>query len=486
MNRKGFFIGAATLVAAVGIGAVPAWAYLDDTSSSTNATVSASTLGAPVGVSASDVSNSVISVSVTTGPTSPSATGYKVYPHGNFTASVCTIGGATGSCNATGLSGSTSYKFDILSTLSNWTSATTSPATTGSVLTMPDAPASVSLVNGGGSGNAYINSSNVSGVNVDVSLPTTSSSSDTVHLTASDTAAHTVTATTKAGIAGGGTEHFTGLNLTTLNDGTVTFKAWASNASGNATGGTTSATSTDTKDVVAPAKPSSVTLANGGGTGNAYINSTNYTSLNYTVAEPSSANDSTTDTVTVTLSDGTHQVSGTASGLGSAGGNVTVSGINASTLTDGTITETATVTDLAGNVSSSVSTSNTKDTVGPTITLTFPTGNVSGLTNWNAGCGTPSTGDICGTASDTGTGVSTTVISINKGSGIGTGMTCEQVGHPDHFNQQCANFLAPDSGTVTSWTKLLTYTTGTFTVTVRSTDVAGNITTTTFTSFTIS
>ena len=251
MKIKKRLVGCGILAATVAI-AAPAWAYFSSTTDEASSTVTASTLGAPSGVSASDTSNSIIAVSVTTGPTSPPATGYKVYPHGSTTTSSCTVSGATGSCNATGLSGSSNYQFDIYSTLSNWTSAAF--ATTANVLTMPDAPTALSLVNGGGSGGSYINSSNSSSISVDVALPSTSSSSDTVHLTASDVgAAHTVTATTQSGVAGGGTDHFTGLDVSSLNDGTITFEAWASNASGNLAGATSSlSNSTYTKDKGAP------------------------------------------------------------------------------------------------------------------------------------------------------------------------------------------------------------------------------------------
>lgn len=348
--------------------AIPAWAYFSSATDTTSPNVTAATLGAPLSVSASDSSNSKVVVSVGTGPSSPAASGYKAFIHGSPGSAVCSISGATGSCNATGLSGSTSYQFDLYSSLGNWTSA--AAATTASVLTMPDAPTGVSLVNGGGTGNAYINSANSGAASVNVTLPASSSASDTVHLTATDSASpapHTITATVQSGFSGGGTDHFTGLNLSTFTDGVVTFKAWATNASGNTNGTTTSLSNTYTKDVVAPATPTSVALANGGGTGNAFINAANVSSLSYTVVEPSSANDSTTDTVTVTLSDGTRQVTGTASGLGSAGGPVTVSGINASTLNEGTITASATVTDAAGNVSASkaAAASATKDTVAP-------------------------------------------------------------------------------------------------------------------------
>jgi len=109
------------------------------------------------------------------------------------------------------------------------------------------APSSVSCGNCGGIGSAYINSSMSTNVTVNVTLPSTSETGDTVHLTLSD-GTNTVTPATKAGTAGSGTVQWTGVSTATLNQGTITFKAWVTE------GGSTSAntTSTYTKDTVAP------------------------------------------------------------------------------------------------------------------------------------------------------------------------------------------------------------------------------------------
>ncbi len=125
-----------------------------------------------------------------------------------------------------------------------------------------------------------------------------------------------------------------------------------------------STTATATADSVAPSQPSSVTLANGGGSGNAYINLANRSSISVGVGVPSSAVAS--DTLTVTLSIGSQSVTKTsASRTGS--GTVTVTGINASTLADGTVTISVTARDVAGNVSTARTRTNTKDTVAPGI-----------------------------------------------------------------------------------------------------------------------
>jgi len=123
-----------------------------------------------------------------------------------------------------------------------------------------------------------------------------------------------------------------------------------------------SPTSSATADSTAPAAPTAVALANGGGTGNAYINSANKSSISVSVTLP--AGSVATDTVTVTLTNGAASVSKT--GAASAGaGTVTLTGINTTALGDGTATISATSTDLAGNVSTAKTATVTKDTAAP-------------------------------------------------------------------------------------------------------------------------
>src|SRR6185437_17174007 len=66
-------------------------------------------------------------------------------------------------------------------------------------------------------------------------------------------------------------------------------------------------------------------------------------------------------------------------------------------------TWTVTVTDLAGNAATSANQTVVVDNTAPTVAITFPTSSYSG--GWLAGCGTASTADICGTASDASSGV---------------------------------------------------------------------------------
>jgi Bacterial Ig domain len=121
-----------------------------------------------------------------------------------------------------------------------------------------------------------------------------------------------------------------------------------------------SPTANGTADATPPGQPTAIALANGGGAGNAYINSSNKSSLNVSVTL--AAGWASTDTVKVTLQSGASSVTKTAN---PGSGTVTFVGIDVSSFGDGTVTITASSTDAAGNVSASRSASFVKDTVAP-------------------------------------------------------------------------------------------------------------------------
>ena len=77
-------------------------------------------------------------------------------------------------------------------------------------------------------------------------------------------------------------------------------------------------------------------------------------------------------------------------------------------------TWTVTVTDLAGNAATSTSQTVMIDNTAPAVAITFPTSSYS--SGWPAGCGTPSTADICGTASDANSGVASAQVSLRQAS----------------------------------------------------------------------
>jgi hypothetical protein len=152
------------------------------------------------------------------------------------------------------------------------------------------------------------------------------------------------------------------VDTATVDGTTYTYKIHAASSGTPALESVDSTPATAKADATPPGQPTSVSLANGGGAGNAYINGANRGSISVSVGL--AANSLTTDVVSVTLSNGANSVTGTASGSAGAG-TITVSGLNAGSLGDGTVTISAKSTDLAGNVSTVRSVTVTKDTAAP-------------------------------------------------------------------------------------------------------------------------
>ncbi len=82
-----------------------------------------------------------------------------------------------------------------------------------------------------------------------------------------------------------------------------------------------------------------------------------------------------------------------------------------SSLSAGSKSYTITVTDEAGNTAT-YSPSVTVDNTAPTVAIAFPTAAYAG--GWSAGCSTPTTADVCGTASDAASGVAAVQLSLRQ------------------------------------------------------------------------
>jgi hypothetical protein len=152
---------------------------------------------------------------------------------------------------------------------------------------------------------------------------------------------------------------------------------------------------------------------------------------------------------------------------------------NYTSLSEGSHTFRVRALDAAGNVGSPASHTWTVDTIGPVSTITF-TANGGRYTNsgFNAGCGTASTGDFCGSASDA-NGISQVRVSLQRVTGgaywNGTGFV------------STTEVLLTPTGT-TSWNLPFNPTNfpleGNYILRVRATDAAGNtgaVATSTFT-----
>ncbi|MFL5340441.1 MAG: beta strand repeat-containing protein, partial [Gemmataceae bacterium] len=144
---------------------------------------------------------------------------------------------------------------------------------------------------------------------------------------------------------------------------------------------------------------------------------------------------------------------------------------------DGSYTVHSRATDVAGNVQTSLTSSSfTVDTVAPTSAITFPgTGLTYNANGWNAGNGTPTTGDIGGIASDSGSGLLTVAVSIKNNT---SGKYWNGSSFPTGSGGTTEGFVPVTAGT-TSWTYLFNNTNlsigVSYTIHVRGTDNAGNV-----------
>lgn len=234
--------------------------------------------------------------------------------------------------------GLVTYKATVTDAAGNTGATTTATATKDT--TQPGAP-TLSVP-------PYVNNANVAAVPVSG----TAESGGTVALTVNDAgSAHTVTASTT--VSGTGAWSFSNLNLSTLNQGTLTYSAIASDAAGNAG---TATTATDTKDTVAPSAPTLTVPA--------YVNGSTPTSAS---AVQVSGNSEAGAPILVTAADaGTaHTATGTATASGTGAWSVT---LNLSSFTDGALTYNAAATDAAGNTGISATATGQKDVVAPTVT----------------------------------------------------------------------------------------------------------------------
>jgi hypothetical protein len=127
------------------------------------------------------------------------------------------------------------WQYTVTPKYYNWLGAASSKSV--AAIVAPEAPDAVTLVNGGGVGSVWVNQANQDSLEVDVDLPGTSLDSDTVHLTISDGTSQ-VTAD-QPGTSGSGTATFTGLDVSGLDDGELTFAANVESSYGDLSDDTT-------------------------------------------------------------------------------------------------------------------------------------------------------------------------------------------------------------------------------------------------------
>ncbi|MGO4234732.1 beta strand repeat-containing protein [Pseudarthrobacter sp. YAF2] len=241
---------------------------------------------------------------------------------------------------------------------------------------------------------AYVFSGNVSSVPVSG----TAEAGAKITLVASDAgSAHSVPVTVTA--SGTGTWSAS-LDLSSLNQGTVTYSATATDAAGN-TGPARTATST--KDTLAPAAAQGVSVPT-------YVNSAGVGAVPVSGTAEAGAG----VTVSATSPGSATPVTGTAT---SVGGTWSMN-LNLGSLGDGTVTYNVTVKDAAGNTSGPATATDTKDTVAPVLTLdTLPNVLKGNLTSYQVS-GTNDSGlRVNLTVSDASTSIPATASGSNWNTG---------------------------------------------------------------------
>jgi len=254
----------------------------------------------------------------------------------------------------------------------------------------------------------------------------------------------------------------------TLAAGAVGFTVTATDGVGN----TTTANGSGTADNTVPAAtaeaivPTATGVAGSIGQGRAYMAYTNAADAGGVYSVTANVKNITTGQIALVLPACVPgcTVGGVARGYASAAltANASIAGTSK--------TWTVTVTDLAGNTATSAGQTVAIDNTAPAVAITFPASSYS--SGWAAGCSTPATADICGTASDAGSGVASVQVSLRQAAAPGL-----------YWNPATSSFssatemLMPAAGT-TSWSLAAAsawFTTlGSYTIRAVATDSASN------------
>ncbi len=380
------------------------------------------------------------------------------------------------------------WQYTVTPAFYNWRGAESGKSAV--VVVSPNAPTAAALSNGLGVGDAFVNTSNAGSVDIDVGVPATSLSTDTVHVTLDDGHGNTVSGSHSA-TEGAGTVHVDGLDASGLVDGSITITAKVTSAqgddSGDKTGGFTldttaphvivtadrspdsngwynhavtfsASTSTDTNGIqscdgdVAYSGPDAASglqalqcLDNAGNTGAGSLafkfdKTRPTTTAGVAPIIPTGNNGwyNTTPTYTVTATDAT---SGVASTSYAIGGGSTQSYGGPFPLPDGSYKNSYWSLDVAGNIESTHTSGTIKvDTVKPSTTLTFNPAGPNGSNGWYDN----SNPTFTLAATDATSGVATTKYQI-------------------------------DGGAVQTYSGAVTVPDGIHTITFWSVDVAGNV-----------
>ena len=206
------------------------------------------------------------------------------------------------------------------------------------------APTATHVAAGSGNSQDVINISNKNAFAVDVTFGADSVSTTTINVSLSD-GIRSVQGTSTNAPSGAGIVNFSGINGGGLIDGSVTVRITGSTIAGNSinVSGTPA-----TKDTAAPTAPTSGGVVAGTGNSANEINSTNASAVNVAADFPMGSC-CPNDTVAVTLSDGTNNVTSSTMPVPNGAGSVSFAGLNTTSLGNGLIIIRFNLTDVFSN-----------------------------------------------------------------------------------------------------------------------------------------
>lgn len=250
----------------------------------------------------------------------------------------------------------------------------TTAATTVTKDSMLATPTLVEIPADVGNAQNVVNASNEGALSIEVTFPAAADGTETAAVTLGD-GVGSVVYLGQAVPAGGGVMTFGPLDVSGLNDAALTINVVTTDPSGNSQTTMQAAV----KDSTDPAAATAAAIPSTGANQPAnFVNIATESSVSVEVTLP--ATSVATDMVTVTLDDGSTQVTGTVAGSAGAG-TVTVTGINATGLNETSIAITVDIVDAGGNSSPTFTgTAGAKDVTPPASAIVDPVTSPSNVT----------------------------------------------------------------------------------------------------------
>ena len=224
----------------------------------------------------------------------------------------------------------------------------------------PVAPTNLGVISTGTNPANWINASTAASTTIEGLFATSYAASDTMTLTVSGIGGNIPLGAQNVNV--GGTNLWTGLDLSSFADGAVALSLVITDAQGNSA---TYLGTPATKDTVAPVAPQAVSLPATGTSPLGVVNSNNAANSSFAVSFTN--NTENNEFFTLSMSDGANAVNAPETPC-VQGGNVSVA-INAATNAEGTQTLSISLRDVAGNTATYAQGTVFKDTIAPDLPI---------------------------------------------------------------------------------------------------------------------